>query len=879
MPVAATVIAARDVARARVLAGALEQHDPDTRLVVLMLDDPRREALGDEPFEALTTRELVGDERELLALDPDELAEAMRPRLIEHLLADGADVVVLLEPGLDVLGSLSVLSEAARTDGVALVPRLVEPVPADGQRPDEEEIAAAGLYRSGQLAVGATQAGRTFTSWWRAAADGDGSESDPLDRAPLLFDSIAVVRDAGWGAAYWNLHARPLDRTEEGTRAAGRPLRTLYLPGFDPQRPHWLGDANSRVHVEGDDVLRELLDNHARRLLDAGHAELATRPWGYETLPNGVRLDRALRDVLADALAADAPIGDPLTTAGADRLVAWAAGPARRAADWGVNRYLLEFWRRRGDLREAFPDLEAESGDAFVRWTIAHGDDEGIPAAFVPADFDRAGPRQFGVNVAGYLSAALGIGEAGRLYVHALRAADVPVRSEAVEPPRPDDEGGVERAAPATVGGPGLDVGADFPLNLVCVNAPQVPGFVRRVGAEFFVDRRTVGVWAWETTVIPPAWDEAFRWVDEIWTYSTYVASLIAPRSPVPVVAIPLPLVLPPETDAPLEIELEDRFTFLFMFDFFSTAERKNPVGLVEAFTRAFAPGEGPQLVVKSFSGDYKPEQLERLRRAARGRPDVVLVDRWISAEQRRALMDRADCYVSLHRSEGFGLTLAEAMGLGKPVIATGYSGNLDFMDGASSYLVDHALTEVGPGVDIYPENGVWADPDLDHAAELMRRVVEHPEEAAERAERGRRRVLQQLSPAACGAVARARLEQLYERFEAAERTRPVRRSPALELAAEKAAYDPLAELQGSDPRELAKRGTLRAMRPYTHHQRELNDRLVDALRETEARLQELDEAVNRRGLRVRRTEWRVRHLEARIAELEAELRRGRGEG
>ena len=115
-------------------------------------------------------------------------------------------------------------------------------------------------------------------------------------------------------------------------------------------------------------------------------------------------------------------------------------------------------------------------------------------------------------------------------------------------------------------------------------------------------------------------------------------------RLPVPVVAVPLPLVLPPATDAPLEIEIGDGFTFLFMFDFFSTAERKNPVGLVEAFTRAFSPGEGPQLVVKSFNGDYKPEQLERLRRAARGRPDVVLVDRWISAEQRRALMQRADC-------------------------------------------------------------------------------------------------------------------------------------------------------------------------------------------------------------------------------------------
>ena len=212
-------------------------------------------------------------------------------------------------------------------------------------------------------------------------------------------------------------------------------------------------------------------------------------------------------------------------------------------------------------------------------------------------------------------------------------------------------------------------------------------------------------------------------------------------------------------------------------------------------------------------------------------------------------------------------------MGLGKPVIATGYSGNLDFMDGATSYLVDFALTEVGPGVDIYPEHGVWAEPDLDHAAGLMRRVVERPDEAQERAERGRRRVQQQLSPESCGTLARVRLEQLYARMRADEPAPALGR--AIELAAEKAAYDPLAELDGSDPRDVVKRGALHAMRPHTYHQRELNDRLVDALREADLRLQELD----RIGLRLRRAEWRVRHLEARIAELEARRRRDASSG
>ena len=290
----------------------------------------------------------------------------------------------------------------------------------------------------------------------------------------------------------------------------------------------------------------------------------------------------------------------------------------------------------------------------------------------------------------------------------ALRAADVPLRMESLDPPRPPRTRTTAGSTPPSRPVPRtLDAPVDYALNLVTVNAIQLPQFARQLGEDFFAGKPTVGVWAWETSVIPASWAPAFEWVDEIWTNSTYMAGLIAPRSPVPVVAVPPPVVDPEPAGEPLELDgIPDGFWFLFAFDFLSTIERKNPLGLVEAFTRAFANGEGPQLVLKAFNGDYKPEQLAQLRYAARGRDDIHLVDRWMTDPQRRALAARADCYVSLHRSEGFGLTMAEAMALGKPVIATGYSGNLDFMDATTAYLVGHGLTEVGPGVDIYPADG-----------------------------------------------------------------------------------------------------------------------------------------------------------------------------
>jgi glycosyltransferase involved in cell wall biosynthesis len=176
------------------------------------------------------------------------------------------------------------------------------------------------------------------------------------------------------------------------------------------------------------------------------------------------------------------------------------------------------------------------------------------------------------------------------------------------------------------------------------------------------------------------------------------------------------------------------RFVFLFTFDFLSVFERKNPLAIVEAFSKAFTPSEGPVLVVKSVNGDLRRLGRDRVRLAAADRPDIVLIEDYLTNDERDALLARADAYVSLHRAEGFGLTMAEAMILGKPVIATGYSGNLDFMTEENSFLVPYEMAEVPPGCEPYLPGTPWAEPDVDVAARLMRQVVDEPDLAAAKA-------------------------------------------------------------------------------------------------------------------------------------------------
>jgi len=461
----------------------------------------------------------------------------------------------------------------------------------------------------------------------------------------------------------------------------------------------------------------------------------------------------------------------------------------------------------------------------------------------------------FGVEVAGFLKSGLGLGEAARLYVDALREAGVPVQTTTVELEMPD----VSAARKKTVEFEDVEHSGDLPISLICVNAPELGQFRAQVGDGFFNRPRNIGSWAWEVDKVPSEWLPLFGIVDEIWVYSQYIADNLASAASVPVVRVPLPIVEPVLDGAPPDFGLPDKFTFLFMFDFFSTLKRKNPLGLIEAFKRAFEPGEGPQLVLKSFNGDYKPERLAEVELAAAAHPDIHVVDRYVTVREKDALVAACDCYVSLHRAEGFGLTLGEAMVLGKPVIATNFSGNTDFMTPENSYLVDWRLTEVGAGGENYPADGRWAEPDLDHAAATMRQVWEDRDEAQRRGARARDEIRADWSIEAVGRLARERLETVAEgvRREGPRRPRLLPRPPgALERAELKLTYDPAANAAESGPGGLPRRAALRAMRPYTHHQDELNALLVRALRETSdrldeltSRMQELQSGLDRAGL------------------------------
>jgi glycosyltransferase involved in cell wall biosynthesis len=360
-----------------------------------------------------------------------------------------------------------------------------------------------------------------------------------------------------------------------------------------------------------------------------------------------------------------------------------------------------------------------------------------------------------GVELAGYLGSAVGVGEAARRYVGALRSAGVPVLERDVPLPGRDS---AQTDLPA---GP-RPLAAAVAFNLLCLNPEQMVPYLDGPDAPTRGGRTTIGLWSWEVDVLPPGWREASEDVTEVWTYSRFAADLIAAELEVPVLGFPPPLVCPlPELSA-YAPNLPPGFRVLIMFDYLSTLERKNPLGAIEAYRRAFGPGDGTVLIVKSVNGRHRPERHAEVMAAVEARPDIVLLDRTISGSERDALIAACDCYLSLHRSEGHGLPLAEAMALGKPVVATAYGGNIEFMSEANSYLVSWIGAQVGEQVEHYPPTASWAEPDVEHAAQLLRAIHRDPESARRRAQRGRADVQALLAPEVVGAQMRRRLQELH---------------------------------------------------------------------------------------------------------------------
>jgi ADP-heptose:LPS heptosyltransferase/2-polyprenyl-3-methyl-5-hydroxy-6-metoxy-1,4-benzoquinol methylase len=373
----------------------------------------------------------------------------------------------------------------------------------------------------------------------------------------------------------------------------------------------------------------------------------------------------------------------------------------------------------------------------------------------VPADNakSRRPPRRETIDLVyhGYVFDASGYGQAARAYIHALYRAGMNVAVvDLANHERQVPDKLVESLA-------GRTIEADFHL---FHGIP--PLWARRA----FPLRNVIAMTVWETDLMPPQWRPALNHAVDVWLPCDFNISVFERALGKPVFKLPhawAPNEATPASDLiPASGIRADDFVFYSIFEW---QERKGPNETIEAFLRAFPEPAPVVLALKTNPGAARvaATTLADLRRRIPSQARIELFPAAWSEEQMTAFQERGDCYVSLHRGEGWNYPLFEAAGRGKAIVATGFSGPTEYLDAAVHRLVRHCPAPVRQRYAFYSTAMHWAEPEMDHAIEQLRAAFAAREQdhfqtgAAEQIRRA-------FSSDAIGEMARQRLMQLLRR-------------------------------------------------------------------------------------------------------------------
>jgi glycosyltransferase involved in cell wall biosynthesis len=731
-------------ANARVLTRSFLEAHPDGTVFVLIVDrlEPgfRRD---DEPFTIIEIEELDNIPNLpafLFQYTQLESNTAAKPFFLDYLLRQpGVDRLVYLDPDVQVFHRFDDLYALLEQNSIVLTPHVTNPID-DGKRPGEREVLLSGAYNLGFIAVRNSETTQRFLDWWKSRCldrcivdqrNGLFVDQRWIDLVPGYFGDVHILREPGYNVAYWNLHERRLTGSGE-CEVNGRPLYFFHFSGIQFDSIDGISRYQNRYELSDLGDAARLFREYRDRIDRCGHGDVASLPYAFGCYEDGSMISSRTRKMYREYGSGRDRFGNPFEVRSSTSFVKW----SRR------TRFLQRLGLRRRRSSEARHAMWRKSDDAEALSRPA------ISPARWPAFRTRPG-----VNLVGYLTAQSGRGEVVRGLASALRSADVPVSTHSLDPDAREDR----------VEGSSLGGSSDFryDVNLFCVDADRVAPVFSQLGRGVLRGRRNVGYWLWELSGFPERYRHAFDDFDEIWTPSAQSVEALSAASSVPVRRVPLPVSVPDfiELDRASYGIPGDDFVFLCAFDFLGFWQRKNPVGVVRAFREAFS-SEPVRLILKFSNSDFDASGLQQIEREI-GDARVTMIDRTLTREGMNELFRACDVYVSLHRAASFGLTVAEAMAMGMPVIATDYSGVVDFLNEGNGWPVRYELRALKQGVGPYSSGSRWAEPDVSHAAEQMRRVYEDAGEREARAERALKEIREQLSPNTVGRIASQRLSEL----------------------------------------------------------------------------------------------------------------------
>jgi glycosyltransferase involved in cell wall biosynthesis len=770
-----TICSVNYLAYARTLAESVARQDCGVEFICFLVDEVRgRFDCNELGFRVVETKDVGCPWHFDMAARYSvmEMNTAIKPFCFEYLFRNGVDRAAYIDPDIIVVSPLTELHEAWDAGAsIVLTPHSLTPLD-DGKDPDDVRLMRTGAYNLGFGGVRRTPAGEAFVAWWGRhllndcivdLENGIFVDQKFCDLAPCYFDGTFILRHPGYNVAYWNLLGRTVTRDADGTwRANGELLRFFHFSGVVPGDRTVFSKHQDRFTVYDIGEAKLLLEHYLDRL-DV-HAKLdgevlAKLPYVYATFRDGTPLTDFMRRAYR-AARPPAPLSYEKAFEPDHAPYVMLAPEVKQEPGVPITRLMMEVYNGRRDVQTAFPLGSPEGRRGLVQWFLSSATREHrIPACIiestrellapdrltkggivlstdaesVPAELrgdrwvaQRRLPGSMPADLAmiGYFTAENGLGSALRANYRAAR--DVGLRVDAFALPSNGFESKVPFPHLSTKPVP------DGDCVLLHVNADSAHTVANHLDPRALRGRHRIGYWAWELPILPIEWIGAFDHVDEVWVPSRFTQEAVAARSKKPVIVVPHPIILPEAPRRPIaELRAEfglppDRFLFLTAFDLNSYINRKNPFAVLEAFEHAFPVDDsaGPMLVVKLHGRAHRNRDWNRLMTMVQRNRNVRLIDGVLPVQAIDDLQWACDSFVSLHRSEGFGLWIAECMGRGKPCIVTDFSGNTDITDSGCTLSVGFSMTLVGKEEYPFGAGQWWAEPDLSSAVDAMRLVV-----------------------------------------------------------------------------------------------------------------------------------------------------------
>ncbi|WP_417886075.1 glycosyltransferase [Zunongwangia sp.] len=356
-----------------------------------------------------------------------------------------------------------------------------------------------------------------------------------------------------------------------------------------------------------------------------------------------------------------------------------------------------------------------------------------------------------GINIIGYTEGKFGLGEAVRLNIKAIESQNISFNLIDFEKMKRN---------------PNYTFNVNFSVNLIQISLGDLDTFFRLIDPELFKFKYSILFLMWESEYIPSKFTKNLNLFNEIWTASTFCRNVFKKvyNNPISVIPHPIEFKLNGVNDIKKKKYFDEtKFSFLFIFSYHSSIERKNPFFLIDAFSKAFNDSDEVELIIKTVGAErFKKESSFLIKKVALYK-HIKIYNVDLDKNNTNHLINSCDCYVSMHHSEGFGLTMAEAMFFGKPTIATNYSGNTQFMNHENSYLVDSEIGLIKTTDKNFGPNTIWGHPKMEDAILKMQKVYKNKEDRKHKALNAENFIKKELSFKSIGLLIKNRFDIAYE--------------------------------------------------------------------------------------------------------------------